>query len=273
MKSESTGRRAAVEGGATGTRGDAPPWKAALPGLGATRRRGRRRYRGSGRRMNKVASGQAPIFTPMSASCFSISSAHPRLAAGLAGLGWAMEATTMPEFSTTRRAHSSANFPTPITNRGWNQFTVRRRARSHTSKRGFFLGDLEVVRRAVLSALFHEDQGTVVAHEECFEKPFRGLESLFGPAPEPLSAHLAFLAVEAFHRALFVRGGGRLHRGFDAEPVLDGVDLTERHSGLGHAPGAGVHAQQQHPLRGGREPLQVDVVGAPARSPEDCRRR
>jgi len=73
---------------------------------------------------------------------------------------------------------------------------------------------------------------------------FRRAETLSCPTPQPSTAHLGTLTLEALDRAprvLVLRcsnGGANLH------PVPHGSDLTERHTGLHHPERSRIHSQQ-----------------------------
>jgi hypothetical protein len=56
---------------------------------------------------------------------------------------------------------------------------------------------------------------------------------------------------------------GRAQRRVDAQPVANHRHLAKRHAGLRHAPGAGIHAQQQYPTSRSAKALQVFTMRRP----------
>mmetsp|Transcript_25877 Transcript_25877/g.64639 ORF Transcript_25877/g.64639 Transcript_25877/m.64639 type:complete len:206 (-) Transcript_25877:466-1083(-) len=126
----------------------------------------------------------------------------------------------------------------------------------------------EGVRRDVAPAGGHENQGAVVVDEEVREEAERvGGRAVVvtRPAPETRAADLAAGACEAGDFAVGVLPRGRAHgavRVGDQHPVADHGDVAERHAGLRHAEGAGVHADEENGLVG-REFAHVGVVDAP----------
>ena len=182
----------------------------------------------------------------MAASCFSTWPAQPRLAAGLAGLGMqdlprlegavaeggagAVPAEAAdPEDE--RRRHVSGDLPQGAVAGG---------------EQGIALGRGQLVGGAVAAALLEEGERAVVPDEEAVEEAVRAAEAVPRPPPETASADLAAPAVEPLDRPPGVLGAGPSHPAVDAEPVPDQLDLAERDPGLHHAPGPGVHADQQH---------------------------
>ena len=61
---------------------------------------------------------------------------QPRLAAGLAGLGWSTCSTRMPVPASARAAERVAKAPNPSTNRGSSSPIERASATSHTASSG-----------------------------------------------------------------------------------------------------------------------------------------
>ena len=97
--------------------------------------------------------------------------------------------------------------------------------------------------------------------EEGFGLP----EALLAETPQTATADLRTVTGEARHllaRVLFLRTSDR-H--LQTHPVPDGGDLPERHAGLSHSEGAGVHAQEEHLLRPrSRVVSQIGLVRGPS---------
>ena len=96
-----------------------------------------------------------------------------------------------------------------------------------------------------VTALFRvlqEQQRAVIMDEMVGEESFGLPETFHEETPQPASADLRAVAVEAGHflaRVLFLRTPDR-H--LQPHPVPDGGDLPERHAGLGHPEGTRIHA-------------------------------
>ena len=69
-------------------------------------------------------------------------------------------------------------------------------------------------------------------------KPFRE------QAPETFAADLAAMTIEAGNRTFRMLVWRTIDLRFDAEPIADSSDLTERDAGLRHAERAGIHSEE-----------------------------
>lgn len=128
-----------------------------------------------------------------------------------------------------------------------------RLAPSHQAAEGFvaggkqvgLLGGWQFVGGAVAARIFHEHQRAVVVDEELLAKGCGRFEPVASPAPEPSAANLAAAAGKALDWSLGVEDRWLIDRFLNAEEITDEPDLAEGDTGLGHAPGARVHAEQQ----------------------------
>ena len=86
---------------------------------------------------------------------------------------------------------------------------------------------------------------------------------LGGPAVQACARDLVARAGEAVDRALGVLVCRLVDALVDAHPLAHDRDVAEGHAGLGHAPGAGVHAHQDNAFTPGAEAFEVLSVGRP----------
>ena len=105
-------------------------------------------------------------------------------------------------------------------------------------------GRRQFVRRKVTSGRFQEREGAVVGHEMFGKEFFRLFESVLEESPETFAAHFGSLALEPFDGTFGMFRVGSLDAGRNFHPIPDKLDLTERHGGLHHAEGAGIHSQE-----------------------------
>ncbi len=116
----------------------------------------------------------------------------------------------------------------------------------------------------VSRAFFHEDERAIVEDEVFGEEVFGVWIALGKESPEASARDFGLFAIEAEDGPLGVFGLGLLDRFADAHPVFDGVDFAEGNSGLGHAPGARIHAHEDDALFGGGVAFEVGMVRFPS---------
>src|SRR5438105_10285085 len=111
-------------------------------------------------------------------------------------------------------------------------------------KKRFALTRWEFIGGAIATALFEERERAIV-HDQVFLEKFLGCAKPFREqAPETFAADLAAMTVEAGNRTSRMRVWWTIDLGFDAEPIADSSDLTERDAGLRHAERAGIHSEE-----------------------------
>ena len=115
----------------------------------------------------------------------------------------------------------------------------------------------------IAAAGFDEDEGAVVGDEVVCKKGFCFAEALGKEAPEASAADFGIGAVEADDGALFVFALGFADGFVDAHPVADGGDFAEGDAGLGHAKGAGVHADEDDAFLAAAKAAQVGLMRCP----------
>ena len=108
------------------------------------------------------------------------------------------------------------------------------------------LGGEQLVGRAILAGGFHEDEGAVVGDEMLAEECFGGSPMASDGGPDARPAHFAARTGESVDRALRVLGARSVDAGVDSHPIAHHGHLAEGNAGLGHAVGAGIHAQEDH---------------------------
>ena len=106
----------------------------------------------------------------------------------------------------------------------------------------------QFVRRNVGSGGSHPDQRTVIGHVIVTEEVFRSAESFREKSPEAAAADFRPGAAETLHGTFGVGMFRPSDFSADVQPVDDGVHFPERDACLGHAEGAGIHAQEQMAL-------------------------
>ncbi len=115
-----------------------------------------------------------------------------------------------------------------------------------------------------LLGVLEEEQRTVIVDEMIGEEYLSLAEALLEQSPETAAADLGTVAGEAGDLLAGMLLVGSPHRHLQPHPVANGGDLSEGHSGLRHAEGAGIHAQEEHLLRaGGGITTQVGLMGRP----------
>lgn len=129
---------------------------------------------------------------------------------------------------------------------------------------GFLFGSGELVRGAVAAAFFHEDEGAVVGDEVLREEVGGVGVDFFEESPKSATGDFGFLAGEAFDDAFGVFLGGLAHGGFEAHPVAHVFDFAEGNSGLAHAPGTGVHAEEEDSFLRVGEAFEVEAMRFPS---------
>ena len=142
----------------------------------------------------------------------------------------------------------------------------------HDLIRQFFRDDIPP-----LLSVLEEEQRAVVMDEVVGEEGIGLAEALLEQAPETTTAHLRAMAGETGNflaRVFLVRS---TDRHLQPQPVADGGDLAERHTGLSHAEWPGIHAEEEDLLRAGsRKATQVGLVRGPSivqRLVDEVRRR
>lgn len=124
-------------------------------------------------------------------------------------------------------------------------------------------GGGEFVRCEIGTRFAHPDQRAVVEDEVVGEE-IAGIREAFGEqSPEAATTDFRARAGESFNRSFWVFSCGFSDGGFDFHPVAHGGDLTKRNTGLGHAEGARIHAEEQHAFGGGAEAVEVRLVRLP----------
>ena len=124
------------------------------------------------------------------------------------------------------------------------------------------LGRRQLVRREVAAAV-EEGQRTVIGHEVPGKKGLGGAKTFGEQPPQAPPAHFRSGAGETLDRAFGVFKRGFAHLALDAHPVAHRGDLAEGHAGLHHPEGAGVHADEHHPLAPLAKALQIGRIGRP----------
>ena len=214
------GARRALAAGVVAAR---PPRGAgAAPGPTAQLRPGDRGRDRAAQPRRGRADGDASVPNPRSHRAASKIPGQPRLAAGLAGLGWGAVPHRDPAAEATGAARRAANWPMPTTRAARKCAVTAASASSHAAN--------------------------------------SGSRSHLRPTPEARAAHLATPDVEAAHRALRMLARGPADRRLDAEPIPDHRGIAERHAGLDHPERSRVHPDEQYLPRLGAIPLQVEPV-------------
>lgn len=106
----------------------------------------------------------------------------------------------------------------------------------------------QFVRRDVGPGGAHPDQRAVIGHVIVPEEVFRGAESFREKSPQAAAADFRPGAAEAFHGTFGMGMFRPPHLSADVQPVDDGIHFPEGDARLGHAEGAGIHAQEQMAL-------------------------
>ena len=106
----------------------------------------------------------------------------------------------------------------------------------------------QLVRSDVGACGAHPDQGAVVGHVVVAEEVFRRAEGFRKQPPQAAAAHFRTRAVKPLHGAFGVGVFRPAHFFADVHPVDDGVHFSEGYARLGHAEGAGIHAQEKVPF-------------------------
>ena len=125
------------------------------------------------------------------------------------------------------------------------------------------LGGGQFVRGTIAAGVFHERQWAVVDDKVIGKKLFGRAKTFAEEAPQSPAAHLTACAGEAVDGALGMFARGFSDGGINADPVAHGGHFTERHAGLRHAEGAGVHAEKNIFLLGAAGQLEVLLVRGP----------
>jgi len=111
------------------------------------------------------------------------------------------------------------------------------------------LSSTQFIRCAVAPGLFDKGKGAVIGDEETFEKSVRSIENLMCPSPYSLTADFSPWTAKPRYRSF----GMHLRRFsdgcFNTQPVSDRFNITERDTGLDHAPGSGIHPHKDDLLR------------------------
>src|SRR4029077_12463662 len=102
----------------------------------------------------------------------------------------------------------------------------------------------QLVRRAVASTLFDEDQRTIIQDDMFFEKALGISEARREQAPEPASADFGAVTFETGDGPPWMLAKRTAHQASNSEPVANGGHFAEGHARLGHAERARVHAQE-----------------------------
>ena len=190
-------------------------------------------------------------------------SGHPRLAAGLAGLGWGAAPHPAPAACASGAARRAANAPTPTTFAGRRRAITAASASSQAANRGSRSARGSLSGGDVPTALVHEGERAVVPHEGAPEEAFRGSETLPRPAPEAGAAHLAPSHPEAHHRPLGVLAAGSFDRRLDPEPAPHHRGVAEGDPVLGHPERPRVHADEEDLPRPAPVAFEVETVRRP----------
>ena len=124
----------------------------------------------------------------------------------------------------------------------------------------------QLLRHGVAPKLrvLEEQQRAIIMHEVLGEETVRRPETLAEEPPEATPADFGAVAGETGHRLAGMLPFRPADGQVDAQPVPHRGDLAERHAGLGHAEGPGVHAEEEDLARaGGRVPAEVGLVRRP----------
>ena len=117
---------------------------------------------------------------------------------------------------------------------------------------------------ATLLGVLEEQERAVIVHKVIGEEGFRLPEALLKKPPEPAATDLRTVTGEPGHLLTGMLFLWPPDRHLQPHPVPDGGDLPERHAGLGHPEGSGIHAQEEHLLRPrGRVASQIGLVRGP----------
>ena len=131
-----------------------------------------------------------------------------------------------------------------------------------SAKRGGRNGG-KFVGRKVAPNRIEECERAVVHDEMLRKKVFRGSESFRKQTPEPPPTDLGSQAGKTrdVFPGMFVRGLADGRR--DTQPVPHSGDLAKRDAGLGHAKGAGIHAEKNDALAPATVPPEIHRVRVP----------
>jgi serine protease Do len=124
-------------------------------------------------------------------------------------------------------------------------------------------GGGELVGGVIAAAVFDEDEWAVVGDEVIFKEGFCFAEALSEEAPEASAADFGLGTGEADDGAFGMFAVGFADRLVDAHPIAHGGDFTEGDTGLGHAKGAGIHADEDDTFFAAAKAAEVDLMRGP----------
>ena len=130
-------------------------------------------------------------------------------------------------------------------------------------EQGVFFIRRQLVGCTVASALFDENQRTIVQDDMLQEKALRAAEAFGEQPPEPAPADFRAVALEARNRPARVLTPGPADGATDAKPIANGGDFAEGNTGLGHAEWTRVHPEKDDSLTALAKSAQVVGVRFP----------
>ena len=119
------------------------------------------------------------------------------------------------------------------------------------------------VRSPVPAARLHPNKRAIIHHVVMVEKVLRLRIPFRKEPPEPATAHLRLVAVEAHDRPFRMLGHRLLHRSRDPHPVAHQGDFPKRHPRLRHAPGTRIHPEEKDALFRITEAAHIKLVRSP----------
>ena len=121
----------------------------------------------------------------------------------------------------------------------------------------------QFVGRAIATAVLHEDKRAVVDDEVIFKESISTAEALFEQAPQAPPTDLRLFAGEADDAAfkMFVLGLADVF--VDAHPITHCRDLAKWHTGLCHAPRAGIHTDKYDFFPAAAKASQIGLMRCP----------